>query len=140
MGEYEARLRIEQLFSEIHSEWIKKAAQQTWDVSSWTRHRDMPLEDIIMCILAKMGLSTVMEVRHYFQTIEKVEQTVSKQDYLQRRRKLNPEAFTLLNRNYLKQFYSGQEVLRWHGHLVMAADGSSRTKVRRRYRTAKTTG
>jgi hypothetical protein len=29
-----------------------------------------------------------------------------------------------LNRNYLKRFYRGQEALKWHGYLVMAADGS----------------
>jgi hypothetical protein len=100
----------------------------------------MPLEDILMCTLAKMGLSTTMEVRHYFQAMEKVEQTVSKQDYLRQRQKLNPSVFTLLNRNYLKRFYSGQEALRWNGYLVMAVDGSRRTKVRLRYQTVKKTG
>jgi hypothetical protein len=84
----------------------------------------MPLEDILMCTLAKKGLSTTMEVRHYFQAMGKVEQTVSKQDYLRRRQKVNPEVFKLLNRNYLKRFYYGQEAFRWHGYLVMAVDGS----------------
>jgi len=124
MSEYETRLRIEQLFLEIHSEWIKKAARLTGDFSSWTRQRDMPLEDILMCTLGKKGLSTTMEVRHYFQAMEKAEQTVSKQDYLRRRQKLNPEVFKLLNKNYIKRFYSGQEAVRWQGYLVMAIDGS----------------
>jgi hypothetical protein len=124
MSEQETRLRMEQLFLEIHSEWIKKTARQTGDFSSWTRRRDMPLEDILMCTLAKKGLSTTMEVREYFQAMEKAEQTVSKQDYLRQRQKLNPEVFKLLNRNYLKRFYGGREALLWHGHLVMAVDGS----------------
>jgi hypothetical protein len=124
MSEHETRLRIKQLFLDIQSEWVRVAARQAWDISSWTRQRDMPLEDIVLCTLAKKGLSTTMEVRHYFQAMGKVEQTVSKQDYLRRRQKVNPEVFKLLNRNYLKRFYGGQEALRWHGYLVMAVDGS----------------
>ena len=84
----------------------------------------MPLGDILTCTLAKKGLSAAMEIRHYFQAVEKVGQTVSKQDYLNQRQKLNPEVFKLLNRNYLKRFYSGQEPKGWGGYLVMAIDGS----------------
>ncbi|MDR1073974.1 MAG: hypothetical protein LBL45_09925, partial [Treponema sp.] len=62
MSEHETRFRMEQLFLEIHSERIRKASRQTGDVSSFTRRRDMPLEDILMCTLAKKGLSTTMEV------------------------------------------------------------------------------
>jgi hypothetical protein len=124
MNENDVYRRIEKLLAEIHSKQIKVWARQTGDFSSWTRQRDMPLEDILLCTLAKKGLSTTMEVRHYFQAVEKVEQTVSKQDYLRQRQKLNPEVFKLLNRNYLKRFYSGQEALQWHGYLVMAVDGS----------------
>jgi hypothetical protein len=43
---------------------------------------------------------------------------------LERRKKLNPDVFKLLNRNYLKRYYEGQEGLRWQGYLVMAVDGS----------------
>ena len=84
----------------------------------------MPLEDILMCTLAKKGLTTTMEVRHYFQAVEKVERTVSKQDYLRRRQKLNPQVFKTLSRNYLKRYYGGQEAKEWNGYLVMAVDGS----------------
>ena len=124
MNENDVYKRFEKLLEEIHSKRIKAWARQIGDFSSWTRQRDMPLEDILMCTLAKKGLSTTMEVRHYFQAVEKVEQTVSKQDYLRQRQKLNPEVFKLLNRNYLNRFYSGQEALQWHGYLVMAVDGS----------------
>jgi hypothetical protein len=54
--------------------------------------RNMPLRDILRCILSKKGLSAVIEVRHYFGAAEKEEQMVSKQDYLQQRQKLNPFA------------------------------------------------
>jgi hypothetical protein len=84
----------------------------------------MPLGDILACTLGKKGLSSYMEIRQYFQAAGKMEQTVSKQDYLRQRQKLNPEAFKALNRNYLKRFYEGDEAERWQGYLVLANDGS----------------
>ena len=116
--------RLAQLYEEIHSEWVKAAARQAGDVSSWTRRRTMPLEDILMCTLAKKGLSTIMELRQYFQAAKNMEQTVSKQDYLRQRQKLNPAVFSILNRNYLKRFYAGAEAHTWRDYLVCAVDGS----------------
>ena len=140
MNEKSVYERIKQLFEAICSKRIREASRKKDDTGSWTRERNMPLRDILRCILGKKGLSAVMEVRHYFGEAEKEEQTVSKQDYLQQRQKLNPEVFKLLNAGYLQGFYSGAEVQEWHGYLVMAVDGSRRTKVRRRYRTARKTG
>jgi len=124
MNEYDVYWRFERLFSEIHSEQIKIWARKDSDYYSWSRQRNMPLHDILTCILAKKGLSTTMELRQYFQAVQKMEQTVSKQDYLKQRQKLNPEVFKLLNRNYLRRFYGGQEVKEWKGYLLMAVDGS----------------
>jgi hypothetical protein len=115
MNKNDVYRRFEQLLAEIHSERIKAWARRAGDFSSWTRQRDMPLEDIILCTLGKKGLSTTMEIRHYFQAMEKAEQTVSKQDYLKRRQKLNPAVFKILNRNNLKRYYGGQEAVRWRG-------------------------
>ena len=116
--------RINQLFEEIRSKEIREASRNTGNNASWTRQRKMPLNDILTSVLAKKGLSTVMEIRHYFQAVGRMEQTVSKQDYLKQRQNLNPEVFKLLNRNYLKKFYNGQETKCWRGYLVMAVDGS----------------
>jgi len=124
MNEESVYERIKQLFEEICSERIRKAARKTGDTGSWTRERNMPLRDILRCTLGKKGLSAVMEVRQYYKAAEKEEQTVSKQDYLQQRQKLNPEVFKLLNTGYLQRFYSGAEAREWHGYLVMAVDGS----------------
>ena len=124
MNKNDVYWRFEQLFAEIHSEQIKEWARKAGDRSSWTRLRNMPLHDILICTLAKKGLSTTMEMRQYFQAAEKMEQTVSKQDYLKQRQKLNPDVFRIVNRNYLRRFYNGQEAKEWHGYLVMAVDGS----------------
>ena len=85
---------------------------------------DIPLKNILRYTLAKKGLSTTMEIRHYVQAMEKAAQTVSKHDYLWQQQKLNPEVLKLLNRNYLKRFYDGQAAIPWYRYLVMAIAGS----------------
>jgi hypothetical protein len=124
MADWEGIERFGELQVKIHSEKLKGTARLAEDQSSWTRERDMPLEDIIMCTLGKKALSTTIEVRQYFQMADKAEQTVSKQDYLRQRQKLNPEVFKVLNREYLQSFYRGAEAESWKGYLVLAVDGS----------------
>ena len=124
MNKYDVFWRFGELFNEIHSEQVRAWARKTGNNTSWSRQRKMPLHDILTCTLAKKGLSTAMEIRQYFQAADKVEQTVSKQDYLKQRQQLNPEVFKLLNRNYLRRFYGVQEPKGWRGYVVMAVDGS----------------
>lgn len=83
----------------------------------------MPLKDIIMCCLAKRGLTSVFELRHYFQQ-RNDSMRISKQGYLQQRKRLNPDVFSELNDEYLKDFYDSDEVETWNGYLALAIDGS----------------
>jgi IS4 transposase len=124
MADWEGIGRFENLQARIQGEGIKGAARMAGDQSSWSRERDMPLSDILMCTLGKKALSTTMEVRQYFQEAGKAEQTVSKQDYLRQRQKLNPEVFKVLNREYLREYYGGDEAKLWRGYVVLAVDGS----------------
>ena len=124
MEQWEGAERFEAIQTHIDGEEIKTAARQPGDTGSWTRNRLMPLADILRCTLFKKGLTTTMELRQYFQAVDKMEQQVSKQDYLKQRRKLNPEVFKELNRIYLRKFYGGKEVRRWQGMIVLAIDGS----------------
>jgi hypothetical protein len=98
MMEWGARGRCRELQERIKGEGIKGHARIDGRGGSWTRTRDMPLKDILLCTLGKKALITTMEVRQYFQAAEKVDQTVSKQDYLQQRQNLNWEVFRVLNR------------------------------------------
>jgi hypothetical protein len=124
MGISKVCQRIRELFDEIRGKEIKSAARNKGDLSGWTRERSMPLHDILTCTLGKKGLSGVMEVRQYFEAAGKMEEAVSKQGYFKQRKKLNPEAFKVLNRHYLQGFYAGEEARTWRGYLVMAVDGS----------------
>jgi hypothetical protein len=108
----------------ILSDRVKDAARFSGDTARWSRQRDMPLPDIIRCTLGRKGLTAAMELRQYFQGAGKEEQTVSKQDYLRQRQKLKPEVFKVLDGDYLRHFYGGEEAAGWRGHLVLAAGGS----------------
>jgi hypothetical protein len=116
--------RFKELRASIFENWVKQAARFAGDRSRWTRRRDMPLEDLILCTLGKKGLTTTMELRQYFQAMGRQEHTVSKQDYLRQRQNLNPRVFTHLNRNYLQHFYQGEEARGWEGYVLLAVDGS----------------
>ena len=111
MEQWEGPQRFGELQGGLAGESAQAAARQPGDEGRWTRKRSMPLEDILRCTLFKKGLTATMEVRQYFQAAGKMEQRVSKQDYLKQRRRLNPAVFKLLHTNYLGHFYT---MLRWN--------------------------
>ncbi len=84
----------------------------------------MPLEDILLCCLAKKGLTAVMGLLSYARRKGAAQMAISKQGYLKQRKNLNPEVFTYLNHCYLEDFYSSGETGTWNGYLLPAADGS----------------
>jgi hypothetical protein len=118
------RERAERLYKEMQSERIREAARGSEDEVTWTRQRKMPLKDILLCTLNKKGLSTTMELRHYFKETQRAEGQVSVQAYLKQRRKLNPMVFKKLNTSYLKHFYCGEEAEDSYGYLILAVDGT----------------
>ena len=84
----------------------------------------MPVDDIVLCALAQKGLTAAMEVRLYFKQKGQDPMSISKQGYLKQRKRLNPEVFSYLNREYLADFYASDEPQLWEGRLVLAIDGS----------------
>lgn len=49
---------------------------------------------------------------------------ISKQAYLQQRKRLNPKVFSYLNDKYLEDFYNSPEPKLWNNYLLIAIDGS----------------
>ena len=92
--------------------------------NTFCRNRKMPLKDMLLCCLSKKGLTTVFELRNYFKEKEEKTMPLSVQGYLQQRKRLNPEVFSYLNREYLFDFYHSEEPKLWNGHLLLAIDGS----------------
>lgn len=113
-----------QKFSNLLSEpeLIKYARQK--EHNTFCRNRKMPLKDMLLCCLSKKGLTTVFELRNYFKQKEEKEMPLSVQGYLQQRKRLNPEVFSYLNREYLVDFYHSKEVKLWNGYMLLAIDGS----------------
>lgn len=92
--------------------------------NTFTRNRKMSLKDMLLCCLSKKGLTTIFELRNYFKQKEAWPMQLSVQGYSQQRKRLNPEVFSYLNSEYLKDFYSSDEVELWNGYLLLAIDGS----------------
>ena len=113
-----------QKFSNLLSEpeLIKYARQK--ESNAFCRNRKMPLKDMLLCCLSKKGLTTVFELRNYFKQKEEKAMPLSVQGYLQQRKRLNPEVFSYLNREYLVDFYHSEEPKLWNGYILLAIDGS----------------
>ena len=92
--------------------------------NTFSRKRKLPLKDMLLCCLSKKGLTTTFELRNYFREKGDLSMQLSIQGYLQQRKRLNPEIFPYLNRNYLMDFYHSDEPKLWKGYLLIAIDGS----------------
>lgn len=92
--------RFQNLREQITGEEIRQRARQPEaEGKTFSRDRKMPLKDILTSSLSKKGLTSVMELRNYFRE-KGNEMEITKQGYLQQRKRLNPEVFTYLNDEY----------------------------------------
>ncbi len=91
---------------------------------TFSRTRKMPLKDMLLCCLSKKGLTTSFELRNYLKEKDLCSMSLSKQGYLQQRKRLNPQIFSYLNKEYLTEFYSSSEPECWNDYLLFAIDGS----------------
>lgn len=115
--------RIQKLSERLSDPALAEHAR-TIKSNTFSRRRKMPLKDILICCLSKKGLTTALELRNYFQQKEDFSMKISKQGYLQQRKRLNPEVFSYLNDEYLTDFYNSSEPKLWNGFLLLAIDGS----------------
>jgi len=92
------------------------------------RKRKMPLEDLLLSMLIRKGLSLTMELRGYMNETHPG-MNISKPGYLKQRMKLNPEALNYLYHFHNRQFYADTDPetapFTYNGYLVFSADGSS---------------
>ena len=90
----------------------------------FTRKRKATPQDIVLYQINKKGLSAKMEILN-FNSINDV-QNISSPGFFKQREKLNPEAFTYLIQESLKDFYHkfSNEVKTYKGYVLKAIDGS----------------
>lgn len=115
--------RIQKLSEKLSDPILSKHARKT-NTNTFSRNRKMPLKDILLCCLSKKGLTTTLELRNYFIQKDVPSIKMSKQGYLQQRKRLNPEVFSYLNDEYMADFYHSSEPRLWNGFLLLAIDGS----------------
>lgn len=116
-------MRFQKLSEQLRDSQLFQYARLS-DHNTFIRDRKMPLKDILLCCLSKKGLTTVFELRNYFKQKEEPCMKISKQGYLQQRKRLNPQVFLHLNDSYLSDFYDSTEPGLWNGYLLLAIDGS----------------
>lgn len=89
----------------------------------FSRNRKISHKDIIYFTLNKRGLSLKMEMNKFKDMTGKMED-VSKSALCQQRKKINPEIFKELNRDYIKNSYDNpRDYKTIKGYIVMAIDG-----------------
>lgn len=106
----------------IHSEDFQVFCRNN-NPSFFIRKRKMPLEDLLFTMINRRGITLSLELRNYMNLAHPGVE-ISKPAYLKQRMKLNPNAFLLLYHFHNRNFYSEPGFLTFHGHLVLAADGS----------------
>lgn len=90
----------------------------------FSRKRKMFLEDILRYILSQKGKTIAMEINSYFKEIKRRGQRVTKQAFCKQRRRLNPEVFVVLNREYVESIYEDNEYKTYKDFIVTAVDST----------------
>ncbi len=83
--------------------------------NSFTRNRLLPLQALLPLLLYPRANSTDIELLEFSHLIGK--DNVNKSDFSKRRRLVPADYLKSLHRDMVSDIYSGQDVLKWHGHL-----------------------
>lgn len=94
-----------------------------FDDNIFSRNRRLPLHDLLPLLLYPRAKSTDIELLEFSHLIGK--DNVNKSDFSKRRRLIPADYLKALHRDIVSDMYSGQDVLKWYGHLLLAADGTT---------------
>lgn len=89
----------------------------------FTRNRRLPLPELLPLLLYPRAKSTDIELLEFSHLIGKT--NVNKSDFSKRRRLIPADYLKALHRDIVSDIHSGQDVVKWHGHLLLAADGTT---------------
>lgn len=95
----------------------------TLPAGAFTRHRQMTFTDLFNFLLYPRSKSTELELLEYSHLIGKP--NVNKSDFSRRRQYVAPGYLKELNTSAVASVYEKCKLLRWNGHLVLAADGTT---------------
>ncbi len=90
--------------------------------AAFTRNRDLPLPDLVVCMINMISLTTCIELYKYFTNILK-RKVVSKQAFSLARGYLNHKVFIKFNNILLEEYYK-EDYKTYKDYLVFACDGT----------------
>lgn len=108
-----------------------------------TRERSLPFGPLFHFLLYPRAKSTEIELLEFSHLIGKP--NVNKSDFSKRRRLIPADYLKALNRDIVSVIYSQEGVSRWHGHLLLAGDGTTYSlpdtpQIRKTYLQGRKTG
>ena len=114
--------KIKEIKEKILDEKLLKIARTK--EKYFTRERKIKFSDILFFMLNKRGLSLKMEMSNFEDIADKFG-NVSESALCQQRKKIDPVAFKILNKEYIKNSYESEEDYKTlKGYIVTAIDGT----------------
>ena len=102
-------------------------AEHRQSEKDFTRNRSLTFPHLISFMLNMVNSSLKSELRRFFQVIDNSPlstNTVSDAAFCKARKKVSHTAFKALNTCLVDTFYQSHSVKKWHGHRLLAVDGS----------------
>lgn len=89
----------------------------------FTRNRSLPFSNLLHFLLYPRAKSTAIELLEYSHLISKP--NVNKSDFSRRRKLIPADYLKSMHRDIVSAIYSEGPVVKWHGHLLLAGDGTT---------------
>ena len=94
------------------------------DDGAFSRERSLPFPDLLHFLLYPRSKSTDIELLEFSHLIDKP--NVNKSDFSKRRHLIPADYLKAMNRDIVRAIYdSGKPVIKLHGHLLLAGDGTT---------------
>ncbi len=108
----------------LHSEEFRDQARQR--LQAFTRQRKVGFVGVVSIILNMVRKTTQVELNEYLERIHPNGETMmyTKQSFAEARQNLRPEAFTLLNQEFVQGYYMIGDYALYRGFRLLAVDGS----------------
>lgn len=92
------------------------------DPTAFTRHRKLSLQDLLLQMLSRKGLTQWAEVEDFYNHMPEV----SEKGFFQARMKFNPEAIRVMSNEFIANIYDNYDdsLKKWKGLIILAIDGS----------------
>lgn len=90
----------------------------------FSRNTKLGYKSLIKFILSRTGKTTINENNNYYNEIDMLENSVSKQSIFQAREKLNASVFRYLNHKMIHFYYQNNPITKYKGYITLAVNGT----------------